>query len=80
MTVFSELPKRIIQEDNVRLAVGSPGQTQPLLLAAAQVEAALSYLRLVSGGEDLQVGGQGAGRDHLLVFLLVLGKVLTRPY
>ena len=59
--ISSELPERIVQQDNVSLVVGSPGQAQSLLLAATEVEAALSDLRLVARGENLQVRGEGAG-------------------
>ena len=59
--ISSKLPERIVQQDNVSLVVGSPGQAQSLLLAATEVEAALSDLRLVARGENLQVRGEGAG-------------------
>ena len=59
--ISSELPERIVQQDNVSLVVGSPGQAQSLLLAATEVEAALSDLRLVARGENLQVRGEGTG-------------------
>ena len=45
----------------------SPCDTDPLLLAAREVDALLADLRLVSPGEDLQVLGQGARFQRLLV-------------
>ena len=41
--------------------VGGPGEADPLLLAAAEVNSVLPDLGLVAAGEDLQVGVEGAG-------------------
>ena len=45
----------IVQKYNVSLAVGRPGKAHSLLLTAAQVDPVLSYLGLISRGENLQV-------------------------
>ena len=54
-------PERVVQQYDVGLVVGGPGEADPLLLAAAEVDAVLPDLGLVAAGEDLQVGVEGAG-------------------
>ena len=53
--------ERIVQQVELSLSVGSPGQRQPLFLASTQVEAALSDLSLVSRGQKLKVRAEGTG-------------------
>ena len=50
----------------------SPCDTNPLLLAAREVDALLADLRLVSPGQDLQVLGEGARLQCLLVERLLV--------
>ena len=50
----------------------SPRDADPLLLAAREVDSLLPDLRLVSPGQDLQVLGEGARLQRLLVERLLV--------
>ena len=57
----------VVEQVDLGVVVHRPGQAHPLLLAAAQVDPLLADLGLVSPGQDLQVLGEGARPQHLLV-------------
>lgn len=53
--------QRIVQQNNLRVAIYSPSQCDTLLLAAAEVHAALTDLCLVAGAEDRKICKQQSG-------------------
>jgi len=64
--------ERVVQQVDVDVGVHGPGETDPLLLPAGQVDALLADLGRVSGRHDVKVNDEGTGLDDLVVELLVV--------
>ena len=61
--------QRVVQVVDLLVGVHRPREVDPLLLAAAEVDAVLPDLGQVAAGEDLQVGVQGAGLRGKISFI-----------
>ena len=75
-----ERRERVVKEVDVRAAVGRARDGDALLLAAAEVDAALADLGLIACGQDADVARELAGVDDLRVGRVALGLGLARAH